>query len=62
MKLTPAELQELTGLRQPAAQFKMLKRMGIRCERNALGQVIVLHEWLPLDAREQGEPEPELNL
>ena len=62
MKLTPAELHDLTGLLQPAAQLRMLKKMGIRAERNALGEVVVLKDWLPVDARVQGEPEPELNL
>lgn len=61
-RLTPAELHALTGLRQGAAQVKMLRKMGIRCERNALGEVVVLREWLTQDARAQGESEPELNL
>lgn len=41
MFLTPTELEQLTGRKQPAAQCRWLKRNGIRHFRNQLGRVIV---------------------
>jgi hypothetical protein len=46
--LTPAEIREITGKTQPAAQLRHLKRMGIRAERrdNPDAPVCVVREWL----------------
>ncbi len=44
--LSPAEILEITGKTQPAAQLRHLRRMGIRAERRADGTVCVLHAWL----------------
>lgn len=43
--LSQAELQEITGYRQPAAQLTELKRQGFhRARRNALGAVVLERE------------------
>jgi hypothetical protein len=48
LTLTPAEIFELTGKVQPAAQLKRLRAMGIRAYRsdNPDRPVCVCREWL----------------
>lgn len=46
MMLTPEELEQMTGLKQPAAQLRWFLRRGFRAEKNAAGRVVVLREWL----------------
>lgn len=49
LALTPAEIYKLTGKKQPAAQLRHLRRMGIKAERsdNPDQPVCVLLAWLP---------------
>lgn len=46
MMLSPEELEQMTGLKQPAAQVRWFVSRGFRAERNAAGRVVVLREWL----------------
>lgn len=54
LTLSPAEIYELTGKVQPAAQLRRLRAMGIRAYRsdNPDRPVCVCREWLV--ARAQG--------
>lgn len=47
--LTPAELEDLTGLKQPAAQARWLRKEKIRVRRRADGALRVL--WDDVKAR-----------
>lgn len=60
--MTADEIAAITGLTRPADQARALKSMGIRAERNRLGQVVVLRAWLTQDCRQSQHEEPELNL
>jgi hypothetical protein len=46
LALTPAEIADLTGLVQPAAQVKYLRSIGIKAERRRDGSVLVCRDWL----------------
>lgn len=47
MMLTYDEIAEITKpLKQPAAQVKYLRSIGIKAERRPDGSVLVLREWL----------------
>jgi len=65
LALTQEEIFELTRpLKQPAAQIKYLRSIGIRAERRPNGQVLVLREWLAPAAEsgaESAEPQLVLN-
>lgn len=58
-RLTADELADLCGPGTPAAQVRALRRMGIRAERNRLGQVVVLRAWLTQDCRQAQHVQPE---
>lgn len=49
--LTSADLEELTGLRQGAAQIRWLRRAGVKVYRRADGKPRVL--WSDLKARRE---------
>jgi len=59
----PAEIQEITGLDQPAAQERFLTRLGLRVFRNACNQVVLEREafrrW-QLGSKMAQEQEPRL--
>lgn len=57
--MTAEEIAAITGTSQPAAQVRVLRAMGIRAERNRLGQVVVLRAWLTQDCRQSQDGEPE---
>lgn len=56
--LTPAELQDLTDLEQPAAQARWLKDRGWRFEVGASGRVKVDREYHRVRMVEGGKDEP----
>jgi hypothetical protein len=61
--LTADDLQELTHKRQPAAQIRELKRMGLQPIVRADGTPAIT--WEAVNARMQGQavkPRPQLNL
>lgn len=62
--MTADEIAAITGTEQKAAQVRVLRAMGIRAERNRLGEVIVLRSWLTQDCRQSqhAQDEPALNL
>lgn len=43
---------KMTGVKQPAAQFRRLLKLGFKCWRNALGEVILLSSELNKQAVE----------
>lgn len=46
MFLTPDELHDLTGYKQPARQFRWLERNGYKQQRAANGRPIVLRSHI----------------
>ncbi|MBN8740671.1 MAG: hypothetical protein BGP24_14925 [Lysobacterales bacterium 69-70] len=61
--LTPDDLQALTHKRQPAAQIRELRRMGLQPIVRADGTPAIT--WDAVNARMQGQaakPRPQLNL
>lgn len=60
--LTPAELEALTGYRQPSPQIAELKRQGFwRARRAVTGRVIVERSHYEAVCRgEQGQPAPKV--
>jgi len=56
MFLTPAELEQLTGYRRPAAQIGWLRSRGIRHYVNGAGHPVVARAWL--DAERNVVPLP----
>lgn len=62
LTLSPAEIVEITGKVQPAAQIRHLRRMGIRCERRADPDepVCVLRVWLAERRQPAAESRPTL--
>jgi hypothetical protein len=52
--LTDIDLEELTGLKQPAAQARYLRSKGYRFDCNARGVPRVL--WAQVEARQAGIP------
>lgn len=49
--LTPDEVYDITKpLKQPAAQVRYLRKIGIRAERRPDGTVLVLRVWLATPA------------
>lgn len=60
--LTSAEVEELTGCQQPAAQQRTLERYGLRCFRRPDGRVIVSRWAVRFHAAGAGaEEEPVIN-
>jgi hypothetical protein len=65
LTLTPDELRELTGYRQPAAQLAELHRQGFyRARRNVLGAVVLerAHYDAVAAGRQHQESEPQAPL
>ena len=60
LTLTPDELREITGKVQAAAQFRHLRRMGIRAERRNDGSVCVLRAWLAANDETSAQSHPRL--
>lgn len=58
MYLTPAQLADLTGLTQPAAQIKWLEKRGWKFERTAQGQprVTVAYHAARLETLDSAAP------
>lgn len=58
--LTPADLEELTGLRQGAAQIRWLRKAGVKVYKRADGKPRVL--WADLkerrESRQRGPAQP----
>lgn len=60
--LTPAEIFQITGKTQPAAQLRHLRRMGIKAERsdNPDQPVCVCRDWLSIKPKPDAESTPRL--
>jgi hypothetical protein len=58
--LSPEEIFGITEKKQPAAQLRALRRMGIRAYRrdNGKGSVCVLRAWLAPSAEAAPESKP----
>lgn len=59
--LEQSEIDRMTHpLKQPAAQARFLRSIGIRVERRPDGSCLVLREWLAQQATESAKSRPKL--